>query len=196
MTKEWLAPPDDRAAPLAMAIAAAVPVIATPRLRLRAPVLSDFSAYRDVFTIDRAEHMGGPFSEAAAFPDFCQGIAGRMLRGAGMWTLTQAQQDAPLGWICLWQEPGDPEPEPGWVPTEPAEGHGYATEAARHVLPQAVALFGADGFVSHIDAANPRSARLARKLGARRDASAEAQMAARGETDLHVYRHSGTGMPA
>jgi len=196
MTRDWLSPPNDRAAPLAMAIAAAVPVIATPRLRLRAPVLSDFPAYQDVFTSDRSEHMGGPFSEEAAFADFCQGIAGWMLRGAGMWTLTQAQQDAPLGWIYLWQELGDPEPELGWVLTEPAEGHGYATEAARHVLPYAVALFGADGFVSYIDAANLRSARLARQLGAARDAIAEAQMAARGETDLHVYRHSGTGMPA
>jgi hypothetical protein len=60
----------------------------------------------------------------------------------------------------------------------------------------AVALLGADGLVSHIDAANLRSARLARQLGARHDASAEAQMAALGETDLHVYRHSGTGRPA
>ena len=60
----------------------------------------------------------------------------------------------------------------------------------------AVALFGADGFVSYTDAANLRSAGLARQLGARRHASAEARTAARGETDLHVYRHSGTGMPA
>ena len=196
MSREWLAPPNGRAALLAMAIADAVPVIATPRLRLRAPVLSDFPAYRDVFTSDRADYMGGPFSEETAFADFCQGIAGWMLRGAGMWTMTQAQQDTPLGWIYLWQELGDPEPELGWVLTEPAEGQGYAAEAARHVLPHAVALFGADGFVSYIDAANLRSARLALQLGARRDASAESQMAARGETDLHVYRHSGTGMPA
>jgi hypothetical protein len=60
----------------------------------------------------------------------------------------------------------------------------------------AVALLGAAVFVSYTDAANLRSARLARQLGARRDAAAEALMAARGETDLHVYRHSGTGMPA
>lgn len=196
MTAEWLAPPSGRAAALAAAINDAVPVIETPRLRLRAPVLSDFPAYRDVFTSGRARYIGGPFTEEAAFADFCQGIAGWMLRGAGMWTLTLAHQDAPLGWIYLWQERGDPEPELGWVLVAQAEGHGFATEAARHVLPHAVAHFGAEGFVSYIDMGNSRSARLAIGLGARRDPAAEAQMAARGETDLHVYRHSGSGIPA
>jgi|688.fasta_scaffold110663_2 RimJ/RimL family protein N-acetyltransferase len=193
MIKDWLAPPNGRAASLAMAIADAVPVIATPRLRLRAPVLGDFPAYAEVFTSERAQYMGGPFTGEEAFADFCQGIAGWMLRGAGMWTVTLARADVPLGWLYLWKEWGGPEPELGWVLTLAAEGRGYAREAAFAVLPHALALYGPSGFVSYIDAGNIRSARLAAALGAARDIAAEAQMAAQGEPDLQVWRHSGTG---
>jgi RimJ/RimL family protein N-acetyltransferase len=178
---------------IAAALAAAVPVVRTPRLRLRAPLLADFPAYAAVFTSERSRFMGGPFTEDAAFADFCQGVAGWMLRGAGMWTVTLEGQDAPLGWIYLWIEHGDPEPELGWVLTEAAEGRGYAREAAAAVLPLGIEIFGPGGFVSYIDAANDRSARIARALGARRDPAAEAAMAAMGETDLQVWRHASGG---
>ena len=88
----------------------------------------------------------------------------------------------------LWQEFGDPEPEIGWVLTLEAEGNGYASEAAAAILPHAMALFGAGGVVSYIDADNHRSARVAEKLGARRDPAAEAALQ---EDDLHIYRHFG-----
>jgi RimJ/RimL family protein N-acetyltransferase len=113
-----------------------------------------------------------------------------------MWTLTLRGDEAAQGWIYLWQEFGDPEPELGWVLTEAAEGRGLALEGARAVLPQARALFGPGGFVSYIDAGNDRSARLARALGALRDPAAEAEMARRGEVDLHVYRHTASGEPS
>lgn len=192
----WFTAPQGKAASLAASFAANVPVISTPRLRLRAPSLTDFPAYAEVFVSDRARFMGGPFTEDAAFADFCQGIAGWMLRGSGMWTITRLDTEAPIGWVYLWQEMGDPEPELGWVLTEAAEGQGYAVEAAREVLPHALNLYGAGGFVSYIDAGNDRSARLAAALGADRDPKAEARMAAAGESDLHVWRHTGTGVPA
>jgi RimJ/RimL family protein N-acetyltransferase len=193
MTPNWLLPPVGAAAGIAAAVAAAVPVIETARLRLRAPMIGDYPAYRDVFMSDRAHYIGGPFSAEDAYADFCQGIAGWSLRGAGMWTLTLAHDDAPLGWIYLWQEMDDPEPEIGWVLTAEAEGKGFAHEAALAVLPHAVALFGADGFVSYIDAGNAPSVRLAVRLGAVRDPVAEA---AYGEAGLQIYRHSGKGVPA
>jgi RimJ/RimL family protein N-acetyltransferase len=193
MTEAWLHAPKGRAAAIAVAVAQTVPKIATARLRLRAPVIGDYPAYRDVFTSDRARFMGGPFTADAAFGDFCQGVAGWMLRGAGMWTLCLRGDDAPLGWIYLWQEMGDPEPEIGWVLTAAAEGQGYAHEAALAVLPHAVALFGAGGFVSYIDAGNDASARIAVRLGAVRDPVAET---AYGQADLHIYRYSGKGVPA
>lgn len=196
MTGAWQMAPTGAAAGIAAAVAAMVPEITTPRLRLRAPKLADYAAYEAVFVSDRARYIGGPFTAEAAFGDFCQGVAGWMLRGAGMWTMTLAHDDAPLGWIYLWTEFGDAEPELGWVLVPGAEGRGYAAEGARAVLPHALHLYGAGGFVSYIDAENDRSARLARALGAVRDAVAEAAVAAKGEVGLHVYRHSGKGVPA
>lgn len=170
------------------AICSAVPVFTTDRVHLRAPVLADWPAYRAVFLSDRAKHIDGPYDEAGAWADFCEAVAGWLLRGAGMWTITLKGDDAALGWIYLWQQKGDPEPEIGWVLTEAAEGKGYALEAARAVLPHAVALFGAGGFVSYIAEGNDASARLALRLGALRDAAAET---AYDDPALHVYRHTG-----
>lgn len=171
---------------LADAMAALVPVIDTQRLRLRAPRLADYPAYEEVFTSDRAVHVGGPYSTDEAFADFTQAVAGWLLSGCGAWTITAKGDVAALGWLYLWREHGDPEPELGWVLTAAAEGRGIATEAARAVLPRALSLFGPGGVVSYIAAANAGSARIALKLGARRDLLAEAAMA---EPDLHVYRH-------
>ena len=178
--------PSGDAAALAAALAALVPVIVTDRLRLRAPRLQDYPAYEAVFLSDRARHMGGPFTAEDAFSDFAQAVAGWMLRGAGAWTITARDEDAPLGWVYLWYEFGDPEPEIGWVLTAGAEGQGYALEAARAVHPRAMAQFGSGRVVSYIDAGNHRSARIAQALGARRDLAAEAAL---GEPDLHIYRH-------
>ena len=171
---------------MAQAIRALVPVIETERLRLRAPMLADFAAYEAVFTSDRAAYMGGPFTTEEAFGDFTQAVAGWMLQGMGAWTITAKGSDAALGWVYLWQEFGDPEPELGWVLVQEAEGRGYASEAARAVLPLAMDLLGPGRVVSYIDAGNAASARIAIKLGARRDPKAEAAL---GEPDLHVYRH-------
>lgn len=173
---------------IADATGAGVPVFLTERLRLRAPKMTDYPAYEAVFTSDRARYMDGPFTPGEAYNDFCQAVAGWMLRGSGMWTMTLRDDDAPLGWLYLWREFGEADDEIGWVLTEAAEGKGYAHEAALAVLPHALALFGAGGFVSFIDEANTASARLATRLGAARDAATEAAM---GEPALHVYRHSG-----
>jgi RimJ/RimL family protein N-acetyltransferase len=188
MTAPWLRPPQGSAARQAQALAAAVPVITTERLRLRAPGLQDYPAYQEVFLSDRARYMGGPFDAEEAFADFCQGVAGWMLRGSGMWTVTLADSDAAIGWIFLWQEMGDPEPEMGWILTEAAEGHGHATEAARAVMPHALRLYGAGGFVSYIDRENAASVGVATRLGARRDPAAEAAL---GDPELVIYRHFG-----
>lgn len=185
----WLRPPQGSAKAVAQGICASVPQIVTTRLVLRAPKIEDYPAYEAVFTSARAQHIGGPFSPEDALNDFCRAVAGWMLRGTGMWTITLQGQDAALGWIYLWQESGDPDPELGWILTPEGEGHGLAFEAARAVWPRGFDLFGNGGFVSYIGEDNLRSAKLAQKLGAVRDLAAEAELAAQGETDLHVYRH-------
>lgn len=189
MIRPWLTPPSGPAGALVEQIAAAVPVIETERLILRAPRMADWPAYEAVFTTDRARYMGGPFTAEEAFNDFAQAVSSWLLRGSGMWTITAKGSDDALGWLYLWQEWGDPEPEMGWVLVESAEGKGFAGEAARAVLPHALRLHGPGGFVSYIDEGNGASVRLAEKLGARRDPAAETAL---GEPGLMIYRHHGT----
>ena len=185
--------PTGQAAVLADALGALVPVSKTTRLRLRALRLADYPAYEAVFMSQRSVHIGGPFSIEDTFKDFAQAVAGWMQRGTGAWTITAKGAEVPLGWVCLWHEFGDPEPEFGWILAAEAEGHGYASEAARAVLPRALETFGPGGVVGYIDAANHRPARIAGALGARRDLVAEAAL---GEADLHIYRHHAPKEPS
>jgi hypothetical protein len=87
MSFAWEMPPVGRAAETAMAVAATVPVLESARLRLRAPDVRDFAAYAEIFTSDRARHMGGPYSREGAWHDFCQAVASWMLRGMGVWSI-------------------------------------------------------------------------------------------------------------
>src|SRR5690606_10960615 len=115
-----------------------------------------------------------------AWLDFAQMVASWLLRGYGPLTVTEkdgsGNDGKVVGLIPVDHEYGDPEPEIGWFLTEAAEGKGYAAEAARAVLPWLERLFGPAGFVAYVDAGNDRSAAVARRLGARRDAAAEAAL--------------------
>lgn len=153
------------------ALTAAVPTMETERLILRIPRLSDWSVLESIFTTDQGKFIGGPFSPQDAWLDFNQLIASWLLRGYGALTIQRKSDDAILGLVLLTQEFGDPETELGWLLTAEAEGHGYATEAARALHETGVRLFGANGFVSYIDAANTRSINLATRLGATCDAA-------------------------
>ncbi len=185
MTQPWELPLAGPAERTAAALAAAVPVLVTERLTLRAPRATDFDVYATIFMSDRAVHMDGPYDRQGAWADFTQAAAGWLLRGIGLWTMQRRADAAVVGFGFFWQEYGDPEPEIGWVLTADAEGNGYATEAARAMLPYALAQFGPGGFVSYIDPANTASARVADRLGARRDPAAEAS---RGD-GCHIWRH-------
>ncbi len=185
----WEAPLAGPAGETAARLAAAVPLLRTGRLVLRAPRVADFAAYAAIFTSDRAVYMDGPYDREGAWADFTQAVAGWLLRGIGVWTIEHAETGRILGFSFLWQEFGDPEPEIGWALAEGEEGQGFATEAARAILPHALAQFGAGGVVSYIDEGNDASARVAARLGARRDPAAEAALG----HAVQVWRHHGTG---
>jgi RimJ/RimL family protein N-acetyltransferase len=86
-----------------------------------------------------------------------------------------------VGFVLIGFEPGDLEPELGWLFLPAAEGQGYAAEAATAARHHALSVLGLPSLVSYIDPANDRSARLAARLGARRD----------GEVDgADVWRHA------
>lgn len=189
MIPVWDRPVADPA--LAARLAALVPPIVTERLVLRLPRLSDWPALRPIWESDRAVHIGGPFDPDTAWRDFCPFVASWLLNGYGARTVERRADGAVLGLMTLGVEQDDPDPEFGWLFLAEAEGQGYASEAARAMLPEALCLFGPGGVVSCIDPQNLRSIAIARKLGARRDPAAEAEVEALGEGPMQVWRHPG-----
>lgn len=154
---------------------AEIPLLSTERTILRAPKLSDWEAMRTIYMGARARYFGGPFTEEDGWLDWCQLIAGWILRGFGGWTLCQKSNDAPIGTILIAHEMGDEELELGWFLTKEGEGQGFAREAAKAALHWAFQERKLATLVSYIDPENQRSIRLAEALGGQRDAPASAK---------------------
>jgi RimJ/RimL family protein N-acetyltransferase len=186
----WEVPPEGPAAEVVAALAARLPVLETPRLVLRAPALADFDAYAAILCGPDTAHLGGPFDREAAWGDFCTYVAGWLLRGSGLWTVTLRDSGAVLGFVLVGMEYGDAEPELGYLFTEAAQGHGYATEAAAAARDHALDALALPSLVSYVAPEHDRSAAVARRLGARRDGAAERAFA---DDPVQVWRYAATG---
>jgi RimJ/RimL family protein N-acetyltransferase len=169
MTPAHERPVPGPAADFAATLAARLPVLETPRLCLRAPCLTDFDAWAEVFTGPAGPHLGGPFDRNDAFTEFAATCGLWLLRGHGLWTVESKAGGEVLGFVLIGFEPGDAEPELGYLFRPAAEGQGYATEAAAALRDHAFAALGMDRLVSYIDPENPRSAQVARRLKARHE---------------------------
>jgi RimJ/RimL family protein N-acetyltransferase len=155
---------------LAARLASVVPQIDTARLRLRAPDLSDFDAWAEILTGPAAPYLGGPFTREDAFTEFVAAVGLWLLRGHGLWSVDTRAGDL-VGFVLIGFEPGDQEPELGYLFRPAAEGQGYATEAAAAARDHALTAMGLPSLVSYVDPANGASARVAARLGAYRDNS-------------------------
>lgn len=175
-------------ADLAAALRGLVPVLDTPRTRLRAPGLADFPAWAAILCSPRAVHMDGPYERDDAFMEFAAAVGSWLLRGHGAFAVEDRATGAPLGFVLLGLEPGDHEPELGFFVLPEAEGRGLAHEAAEAALAWAKAQ-GLPALVSYVDPANARSIRLAERLGGRRDGAAEAAFAGTEAEGVGVWRH-------
>lgn len=175
-----------KAADFAAALSAQLPVIETARLRLRAPRLSDFDAWAEVLTGPSGPHLGGPFTRDDAFVEFAAACGSWLLRGHGTWTVEPCTGGAPLGFILIGFEPGDHEPELGFLFRPAAEGKGIAHEAALAARAHARTL-GLASLVSYIAPENDRSLALARRLGATSDGTLDGS---------EIWRHPMQGDPA
>lgn len=176
-------PSTPAATALADRVSAAIPTLRTERLVLRPPRLSDFGVLADILSSERSRFVGGPMSRKKAWTEFTQITAGWLLHGHGGWTIMH--EDEIAGFVLVGVEPGDHEREVGYLLTEAAEGKGIATEAAEAARAFAFTTLKLETVVSYIDAGNERSARVAEKLGGRRDAKAEAEF----NGGVMVYRH-------
>ena len=163
-----------------------IPTIVTERMVLRAPIMDDFPPYADVLASDRARYVGGPMDRHTAWLDFGALVGSWHLLGFGALTMAERKTERFLGLSLLDQEDGDPEPELGWIITEDAEGQGFAHEAALAMRKYAYEELGWETAVSYIHPDNSRSAKLAEKLGAKIDETAQKP---RDYPSCLVYRH-------
>jgi RimJ/RimL family protein N-acetyltransferase len=146
-------------------MAALVPVLDTPRLRLRAPVLADFEAHASFGASDRSWHEGGPHDRAAAWRIWASDVALWMLRGYGPFGVEDRASGAYLGQVGIFQAEGYPGPELGWFVVPAAEGKGVAHEAAQAVLDWLRRATDWAHVTSIIEPANTRSIALGLRLG-------------------------------
>ncbi len=173
------------AADFAARLRAELPVIRTDRLTLRAPVIEDFALYARIAASPEGAYLTKDQTRESAWLDFAQMTATWLLRGHGLWTVEDRATGDTLGFVLIGFEPGDHEPELGYMLLPEARGKGYALEAACAVRDYAFDTCGLPMLVSTVDPDNTASHRLAARLGAVRDTCAEA---AHGHA-VHVWRH-------
>jgi RimJ/RimL family protein N-acetyltransferase len=188
----WLTPPSGPMAAQAQAVAAVLPRIETARLVLRAPRIEDYAAWAAIACTERGVHIGGPYDPEEAWLDFCQMVAGWLLRGAGLWSVERRDTGALIGFVPLNHEWGDPEMELGFLFLPDGEGHGYAAEAATAARDHAFGSLGMTTLVSYIDPANGRALALAGRLGGHRDTAAEAAFA---DDPIAIHRFRTDAIP-
>jgi RimJ/RimL family protein N-acetyltransferase len=150
---------------------AAIPVLETERLRLRAHRVDDFEAARAMWADPAVvRYIGGKPSTPQQTWMRILAYAGHWsLLDFGYWAIADRASDAFLGEIGFADFKRDfaPScagiPELGWALTTEATGRGIATEAARAACTWGDARFEHDRTVCLIDARNVASLGVARK---------------------------------
>lgn len=165
-----------------------IPVLETERLVLRAPKAVDAEGYVAFMMSERSRHVGGPLARNSAWRAFSNEIGHWLIRGFGMWAVTQKGDDTCLGYVGCWYPEGWNEHEIGWQLWPAAEGNGFAHEAALATRAFAYRTLGWTTAISNIEPQNKRSIRLAERLGAVLDPKARPI----DPGDL-VYRHPSPG---
>ncbi len=172
------------------AVAAAIPVLRTERLVLRAPRLPDFEAFAAFLASDRSRFVGGPCDRFGAWRRFGGIIGGWGLRGYGTWLVADRETDAPLGVVGLIHPDSWPEAEIGWTMFSEGEGRGLAFEAARAARDYAYGTLGWTAAISFIDPDNARSVALGRRMGCTPEGTFEHPAFG----TMHIWRHPAPGV--
>lgn len=148
-----------------------LPKFETPRLFLRPRTMMEFES---CLAMDRdpevTRFVAGPWNDHLQHESFLRDrIQRSMGEGLGYWSIFPKQVPTQfLGWVMLIPQDGvGPEIEIGWRLNRCAWGHGYATEAARHIVRHAFQCVGLQRIVADIHPGNVASIRVAEKIGLR-----------------------------
>lgn len=149
-------------ADIAKAARATLPVLQTERLVLRAPELGDFETFAAIFAEPSAKYLGGAPSQEDVWAQFTNYVAGWLLRGDGMFTITES--GTPVGFVFAGVEPGDEAIELGFAIASDARRKGFAFEAATAALAHLRGIRPAR-IVSYVSPDNTASQSLVVRLG-------------------------------
>ena len=152
-----------------------IPVIETPRLRLRAHRLDDLPAYQALW----ADPIVVQFT--AGVPQTAEEVWQRYLRSSGHWAVLGygywaveekegGRMVGEVGFADLHREMSpslDGMPEAGWIMSPTVHGKGYATEAVQAIHDWGNAHFGRVRTCCIISPENEPSLRIAQKTGYR-----------------------------
>lgn len=162
-----------------------IPTLMTKRLILRPLGERDLDALAAFFGDEAtARFVGGVCARDEAWRRMASMLGHWTLRGYGPWALEERRTEVFVGYSGLWNPEGWPEPELLWSLAAPAQGKGYATEAAEAARRYAYETLGWRTLVSLIVPENAPSRRVAGRLGAR----VEGQIELRGYR-MDVHRH-------
>jgi len=105
-----------------------IPVLETPRLRLRAQCLDDFPVHAAFLASPRARGVGA-LAEVAAWGQFCHDLASWHLFGHGALMIERRDTGEGIGQVGINPGPLFPEQELDWLLYAGQEGQGFASEA-------------------------------------------------------------------
>lgn len=139
--------------------------LSTDRLTLGPLGQEHFEAVAAFYATDRAAYVGGQKSRSLSWRQLAAEIGHWTLRGFGRFAVSETATGAFVGIVGPWHPEGFPEPEIGWDLWDGFEGRGYATEAGHAARAWCYGSLGWSTAISLIDARNPGSEGVARRLG-------------------------------
>ena len=149
-----------------------IPVLDTPRLRLRGLVQEDLDAYSAMLSDDEVARfitpLGKALSRSEAWRSMALAVGHWTLRGYGSFAVEERDTGCFVGSVGPWEPEGWPSLECGWTIARPYWGRGYASEAAIAAVRWIFDRFpDLSRIISLIDPANVASQGVARNIGER-----------------------------
>jgi RimJ/RimL family protein N-acetyltransferase len=149
-----------------------VPILATPRLRLRAHTTADFDAYCTLWNdpdVIRYTSMK-PSTPEETWSRLIRHAGHWSMLGFGSWLVEERSTGDLVGEVGIFDyhrnlDPPLKMPEIGWILSPAKHGHGYATEAATAMLAWAHDRFQATEITCIIHPDNTPSLKVAAKCG-------------------------------